>query len=67
MSDDHDVIRCEACGQQPELVRLGSMENLEHASFGVECGCAMDSRGTPVGSYVDVNDLPDRWSVAADD
>jgi hypothetical protein len=67
MSDGHDAIRCENCGQQPDLVRLGSMDNLEHASFGVECSCSMDSRGTPVGSYVDVNDLPDSWSVSHDD
>jgi hypothetical protein len=64
--DDHYPIRCGECGERPSLVRLGSKKPAEHASWGVECACIQSDGQTPVGSFVELNNLPDSWEASAD-
>jgi len=66
-TDDHYPFRCTECGQRPALVRLGSKKPVEHDSFGVECGCEQTDGATPVGSYVELASVPDRWEAAEGD
>jgi len=63
MTDDHHDLRCGECGERPRLVRLGSERPTEHAAYGVECDCTQSDGETPVGSYVDLNSMPDAWQA----
>lgn len=66
MTDDHHDLTCRDCGEEPTLVRLGSEKAVEHASYGVECGCAQSDGKTPTGAYVELNRMPDSWEVTAE-
>ncbi|RAW44081.1 hypothetical protein DQW50_16290 [Halorubrum sp. 48-1-W] len=63
MTDDHHDLTCRDCGETPTLVRLGSEKPTEHAAYGVECGCVQSDGTTPVGAYVDLNNMPEPWGV----
>lgn len=63
MTDDHYPIECETCGTRPTLARLGSKKPAEHASFGIECECDQLDGRTPVGTFVELNNLPDSWNA----